>query len=72
MEEGSADIPVQEWMPIPLRLYWEDKAAKTARVYSLGADARKVIDDTFEKLHEQGRMSWSSQSKPFGYPVCGV
>ena len=42
------------------------------RAYSLGADARKVIDDTFDKLHEQGRMSWSSQSKPFGYPVFGV
>ena len=32
-EGGFADVPLQEWMRIPLRSDWEDKAPKTARVY---------------------------------------
>ena len=46
-EEGVIDIPVQERMRIPLRLDWEDKGGKD---YPLGAYARKVIADTFDKL----------------------
>ncbi len=68
-EEGFADLPEQEWMRIPLRSDWEDKAPKTARVYPLGADAKKVVDETFDKLHDQGRMSWTKESTPFSYPV---
>ncbi len=68
-EEGFVDVPETEWMRIPLRSDWETKSSKTARVYPLGADARKVIDDTFDKLHDQGRMSWTSESTPFSYPV---
>ena len=68
-EGGFADVPENEWMRIPLRSDWEDKAPKTARVYPLGAEARKVIDDTFDKLHEQGRMQWTIDSTPFSFPA---
>lgn len=45
-------------MKIPLRTDWELRLpAKGARVYLLGLDARKVVDDTFDELHRQGRMS---------------
>lgn len=68
-EEGFAEVPEAEWMRIPLKSDWEEKALKTARVYPLGAEARKVVDETFDKLHEQGRMSWTNESTPFSYPV---
>jgi len=55
-EVGFANVPEAEWMRIPLRSDWEDKAPKTARVYPMGSDSKKVIDETFDKLHEQGRM----------------
>ena len=68
-EGGFADIPREEWMRIPLKADWEDNTPKTARVYPLGRDAREVVNKTFDKLHAQGRLSWTSESTPFSYPV---
>ena len=68
-EGGFADLPEQDWMRIPLRSDWEDKTPRSARVYPLSNESKKVVDDTFDKLHEQGRMGWTSQSTPFSFPV---
>ena len=68
-EGGFADIPKEEWMRIPLKSDWEQHVPKTARVYPLGKDAKEVVDKTFDKLHEQGRLSWTTESTPFSYPV---
>ena len=43
--------------------------AKAPRIYPLGIEDKKVVNKTFDKLHEQGRMSWSTTSTPFSYPV---
>ena len=43
--------------------------AKAPQVYPLGIDDRKLVDKTFDKLHKQERMSWSTTSTPFSYPV---
>ena len=55
-EEGFADLPEHEWMRIPLRSDWEEKAPKTARVYPMGEDSKRIIDETFDKLHQKGRI----------------
>jgi len=44
-------------------------AVKALKVYPLGTKDRKVVDKTFNKLHEQDRMSWTTTSTPFSYPV---
>ena len=68
--DSFVDIPKDEWMKILLRDDWESKMpAKAPRVYPLGIEDRKVVDKTFDKLHEQERMSWSTTSTPFSYPV---
>ena len=57
-------------MKIPLRSDWESRIpTRLARVYPLGIDNREVVDKTFDKLHEQDRMSWSKTATPFSYPV---
>ena len=57
-------------MKIPLRDDWESRMpAKAPRIYPLGIEDKKLVDKTFDKLHEQGRMSWSTTSTPFSYPV---
>ena len=56
-------------MRIPLRSDWEDKAPKTARVYPLGNEVKKIINETFDKLHDQNRMDWTDEATPFSYPV---
>jgi hypothetical protein len=70
-DTGSfVDIPEDEWMRIPLRSDWElQMPTKAARVYPLGLDTGKLVDETFDELHKQGRMSWSTTSTPFSYPV---
>ncbi len=68
-EGGFADVPQEEWMRIPLKSDWEQHVPRTARVYPLGKDAKEVVDKTFDKLHDQGRLSWTTESTPFSYPV---
>lgn len=55
---GFIDIPEDEWMPIPLRL---DATPRGARVYQLGPNDQKLIDKTFDLLHQQGKMEWSTK-----------
>ena len=64
------DIPEDEWMKIPLRSDWESRMPKKApRSYPLGTEDRKVVDKTFDELHELDRMSWSRLATPFSFPV---
>lgn len=65
----AAKVPIDEWMRIPLK---ENRAdlyiAGQVRVYPVGQKDRDVIDDTFKKLHQQGRLSWAIQSTPCSSP----
>lgn len=62
----TVDIPEEEWMPIPLKA---DADPKPCRVYPLGQKDREVVDETFDKMHQQGKMTWSNQPTKFSYPV---
>ncbi|KAF6235022.1 hypothetical protein HO173_006649 [Letharia columbiana] len=53
-------------MPIPLK---PDATFKPAKVYPVGQKDKEVIDATFDKLHDQGKMTWSMQPTPYSYPV---
>ena len=67
IDQGSTvDIPEEEWMPIPLK---PGVTSKPAKVYPVGQKDKEVIDATFDKLQEQGKMYWSKQPTPFSYPV---
>ena len=68
VDKGTTlDIPEEEWMPINLKA---DAVAKPAKVYPLGHKDREVVDKTFDNLHEQGKMRYTTQPTPFSYPVC--
>ena len=55
-------------MPIPFRHDWADNLPP-AKIYPLGARDRKVVNDTFEPLHAAGKMQYTTQPTPFGFPV---
>lgn len=55
-EGGFAKLPEQEWMRIPLKSDWEKDVPKTPRVYPLSTESKDVVDKTFDKLHDQGRL----------------
>ena len=62
-------IPEEDQMEIPLVDGWE-KIYKPgqARVYASGARDRELIDETFNKLQEQGRLEWTKQRTEFSFP----
>ena len=63
------NVPESEWMDIPLVDNWRDLYKPgQAKVYSVGPKDREVIDEAFDKLHEQNRMEWTSTATPFSFP----
>ena len=66
MDTGSTiDIPEEQWMPIPLK---PDAKAKSSKVYPLGQKDREVVDATFDKLQQQGKLRFSTQPTPYSWP----
>ncbi|SLM36754.1 reverse partial [Lasallia pustulata] len=65
------NITPEEHLSIPLTVDWNTStAAKLShRAYLMGPNERAVIDEEFDKMHEQGRMSWSVEATPFSFPV---
>ena len=62
----TVDIDKLEWMPINLK---PGAVPKPARPYPVSQKDKEVIDETFDKLHAQGKITWSNQPTPFSYPV---
>ena len=52
-----ANVPEDEWMEIPLLDNWKELYKPgQVKVYPLGTEDHKVVDEAFNKLHEQGHM----------------
>ena len=68
-DQGSTvRMPESDWMPIPLKPNAAD-IIKPARAYPVSQKDKQLIDETFDKLHAQGKMSWTEQPTPFSFPV---
>lgn len=65
----QVNMPKNEYMEIPLVDNWEHiYKPGQARVYASGLRDRQLIDETFDKLHEQGRLEWTKSHTPFSFP----
>ncbi len=69
VDQGFVKVPKEEWMKIPLQENWQSKISGKAKVYPLGIKDKEVVDKTFDELHRQGRLDWTTQATPFSYPV---
>ena len=68
-DTGQVNLPESESMDIPLVDNWKDLYKPgQARVYPLGERDKAVIDKTFDELHDQNRMEWTTSSTPFSFP----
>lgn len=57
-------------MMVPLRTDLETRVLEIKpKVYPLGYDARKLVDDTFDKLQAQSRLVYTTSHTPFSVPV---
>ena len=45
-------------MKIPLQENWQSKITGKAKIYPLGIRDKEVVNNTFNKLHRQGRLDW--------------
>lgn len=68
-DEGSVDIPVDEWMKLPLRSDWELKVSRKANVYPVGLKDPQGMDTAFDEMHRQGKLSWTKVSTPLSFPM---
>ena len=57
----------KNWMRISLRFDWQNRIFEKIKVYSLNIRNRDLIDQIFDKLHEQNRMSWTKFFTFFSY-----
>ena len=62
---NTIDLPEDQWMPIPLKA---GATAKPSKVYPLGHKDREVVDATFDKLQQQGKLRFSTQPTPYSWP----
>lgn len=57
-------------MTVPLKDDWQARLANIKpRVYPLGVEMRALIDETFDKLQQQGRLVYTQGHTPFSFPV---
>ena len=55
---GFAEVPEDRRMAIPLKEGRDERIPKST-VYPQGPKERELIDQIFDRLHQQGRMEWS-------------
>lgn len=68
-DKGFVKVPEDESMRIPLRTDWQSQLTGRTKIYPLGTKAKQVVDETFDNLHDQGRLDWTTKNTPFSYPV---
>ncbi len=49
---------MNQWMRISLRFDWETKISKKVKIYSLNLKDKKLVDQTFDDLHQKN--DWNS------------
>ena len=65
-KDTTINISKKKWMFINLK---SGAVAKSAKIYPLDYKNRKVVNQTFDKLHKQNKMRYISQSTPFSYSI---
>ena len=68
-DTGNVNIPESQYMEIPLKDNWREMFKPgQAKIYPVSHRDREVIDETFDNLHDQGRMEWTQGCAPFSFP----
>ncbi|RKF62347.1 hypothetical protein OnM2_034061 [Erysiphe neolycopersici] len=68
--KNLAKVAKGEEMTIDLCDDWKTKYKPgQAKVCSASNEDQALIDKTFDKLHEQKRLKWTTKSTPFSFPV---
>ncbi|KZZ96408.1 reverse transcriptase [Ascosphaera apis ARSEF 7405] len=61
------DIPMRYWMTVPTKKGAE--FPKRVRAYPMSPDEREITNKTLDKLHDEGKLIWSTGHTPSAFPV---
>ena len=68
--QGFVQIPPERWITVPLKPGWESKVSSIKpRIYPFGNEAQKVVDNTFDEMHRQARLEYTTDPTLFSCPV---
>ena len=68
--QDFVQILPKRWMTVSLKPGWELKVSTIKpRIYPLGNETRRVVDDTFDEMYKQGRLQYTTDPTPFSFPV---
>ncbi len=57
-------------MKVHLKPGWETKVSSIKpRVYLLGIEAKRLVDETFDEMQCLGRLKYITSHTPFSFPV---
>ena len=68
-ENEFATLFEENWMKIFLKSDWESRVFEKAKIYSLEARDKALVDKTFDVLHEKGKLFWINEFTSFKYLV---
>ena len=67
---GFVQVPLENWMKVHLKPGWETKvSAIKPKVYPLGIDSKRLVDETFDELKRFGHLEYTTSHMPFSFPV---
>lgn len=68
--QGFVQIPPEQWMKVQLKPGWESKVSSIKlKVYPLGNNNRRIVDNTFNEMHKQRRLKFTTDPRPFSFLV---
>ena len=67
IDQDFAKLSMKNWMRISLKADWNSKIKKKAKIYSLRIKNKTVVDEIFNKLHDQERLFWTSEATSFSF-----
>jgi hypothetical protein len=64
------DVPEEMWMEVRLKDNWEATGAKLShKPYPLPANEQAIVNETLDKMHDQGKLEWTQSPTPYAFPV---
>ena len=66
-DQEFAELSKKNWMHIFLRLDWEFTIKDKTKIYSLKIRDKLILNQIFNKLHEQNRLFWTTKSTSFSF-----
>ena len=67
IDQEFADLFMKNWMRLSLKSDWETNAKSKVKIYSFDFRNKTLMNETFDQLQAQERLSWTNKITLFSY-----